>query len=146
MIAKKLHVLAALLILGVAMFALWLLWHAPPLRPSSDYSVTYFVAGELHSDAQLFRPIGFSARYYIFVPSPAESRYRWFAVDFGRHLAARPAVKPRGPFGGPSINRDQPIGILLTQPKIEDTWEVSFTERGVHFSNATLSVSLAKQP
>ncbi len=59
--AKKPLVLAtASFAAVVAAIALWLLWYAPPLRLSSDYSVSYTVSGQAHSDAQLFRPVGIS--------------------------------------------------------------------------------------
>jgi hypothetical protein len=34
--------------------------------------------------------------------------------------------------------------VRLTDGKIEDNWDVSFTSDGVHFSNGSLDVSLTR--
>ena len=144
---RKLLIAAGVLLAAVvAAIALWLLWYAPPLRKSSDYSVTYSVSGKTYSDAQLFRPIGIPSRYYISIPSNSAPNYPWFAVDFPLGIVALPGFGVTCPCGSPCVHRDQPVGVLLTDGKVEDHWRVSFTSDGVHFSNGTMSVSLTKIP
>ena len=143
--AKKPLVLAAAAFVAVAVaIALGLLWYAPPLRLSSDFSVSYTVSGQAHSDAQLFRPVGIWSRYYILVPSPPAPQYRWFVVDFSRSVAAIPLFGVTCPYGSPCVHRDQALGILLTDAKTEDHWRVSVTPDDVQFSNADMSVHLTK--
>ena len=143
---KPLTIVGILLVVIVAVVALWLLWYAPPLQKSSDYSVTYSVSGKSYSDAQLFRPIGIPSRYYISIPTPSAPRYHWFVVDFSLHVAAHPLFGVTCPCGSPCIHRDQPLGLFLTDAKTEDHWRVCFTSDGVQFSNGTMSVTLSKNP
>ena len=142
--AKKPLIAVALLLPLVVAIGLWLLWYAPPLRHSSDYAVTYSISGEPHSDAKLFRPVGMASRYYISIPFPSAPQYHWFVVDFSRRLVALPAFGVTCPYGSPCVHRDQALGIVLPDAKTEDTWNVTFAGNSVQFSNATLSVSLAK--
>jgi hypothetical protein len=142
---KKPLVAAALIVVILAAIALWLLWYAPPLRPSSDYSVAYSVSGQPHLDARLYRPVGIPSRYYIYVPAPSAPRYHWFLVDFSTRVAFHPSFGGTCPWGSPCVNRDQQLGLPLTDAKTEDTWQVSFNVNGVQFSNATLAVSLTKK-
>ena len=143
--AKKPLVLAAAFFAAVAVaIALWLLWYAPPLRLSSDYSVSYTVSGTPHSDAQIFRPVGVASRYYILVPAPSAPQYRWFVVDFSRSIAALPSFGVTCPCGSPCVHRDQALGMQLTDAKTEDHWQVSITPDAVQFSNADMSVHLTK--
>ena len=139
-------IVAGVLLPIVAAVALSLLWYAPPLRKSSDYSVTYSVSGKSYSDGQLFRPFGIPSRYYISIPTPSAPRYHWFVVDFSLRVAAHPQFGVTCPCGSPCIHRDQPLGLFLTDAKTEDHWRVCFTSDGVQFSNGTMSVSLTKIP
>jgi hypothetical protein len=132
-----------LIVLAVAV-GRWLLWYAPPLRPSSDYTVTYSVDNQSHSDAQLFRPVGISSRYYILVPSSSRPEYRWFVVDFANGLAALPLFGVTCPCGSPCVHRDQALGVQLTGSKVGDHWQVSVTPDAASFSNRTMSVSLTR--
>ena len=142
----KLLIVAGVLLPIVAAVALSLLWYAPPLRKSSDYSVTYSVSGKSYSDGQLFRPFGIPSRYYISIPTPSAPLYHWFVVDFSLRVAAHPQFGVTCPCGSPCVHRDQSLGLLLTDAKTEDHWRVSFTSDGVQFSNGTMSVSLTKIP
>jgi len=141
---KPLAIGVASFVAVVVAIVLLLLWYAPPLRLSSDFSVGYTVSGHTHTDAQLFRPVGISSRYYIFVPSPSASRYRWFVVDFSRNVAALPPIGVTLIGGSPCVHRDQVLGVLLTDAKTEDHWQVSVTPDDVQFSNADMSVHLTK--
>ena len=141
---KTLLAVALSAALAVAVALSLILWYAPPLRPAADYSVTYTVSGQLYSDAQLFQPFGMASRRYIFFPSPSAPQYRWLVVDFSRNVAALPLFGVTCPCGSPCIHRDQNLGVLLTDAKIEDTWQVSVTRNAVELSNGTMSVFLAK--
>jgi len=127
-------------------FVLGLFWYAPPLRPAADYAVTYTVSGQAYSDAQLFQPTGMASRRYILLPSPSASQYRWLVVDFSRGVAAMPLLNAHWWSGSPCIHRDQNLGVLLTDAKTEDHWQVSVAQDAVQLSNGTMSVSLAKNP
>lgn len=142
---KPLIIAAVLLAVIIAACVGALLWYAPPLHKSSDYSVTYSISGRSYSDAQLFRPVGIQSRYYISIPSPSLPRYHWFVVDFTYKIAALPLFGVTCPCGSPCVHRDQALGVFLTDAKTEDHWKVSFTTNGVEFSNGTMSVSLIKK-
>jgi hypothetical protein len=131
------------LALGVT---LGLLWYAPPLRGSSDYTVRYAVDGVAHKDAQLFRPLGISSRYYLFIPSPSTPQYQWIVVDFDRRVAAVPLFGVTCPCGSPCVHRGQALGVLLTDPKTEDHWDVGFSKTSVHLSNRAISITLTRAP
>jgi hypothetical protein len=70
----------------------------------------------------VYRAIGLPDRIYLLIP--AEDRYRWFAVDFHYAYVGAPNG-PRTDLGITYVRTDQPAGVNLLDPKIEDTWEVA---------------------
>lgn len=143
---KPLPLSAALLVAVATVIVLGLFWSAPPLRPASDYTVSDTVSGQSHSDTQLFQPAGMASRRYIFLPSPSAPQHRWLVVDFSRGVAAVPLPNVSWWSGSLCIHRDQNLGVLLTDSKTEDHWQVSVAQNAVQLSNRTMSVSLAKNP
>jgi len=87
----------------------------------------------------VYRAIGLPDRVYLCIP--ADTRYRWFAVDFHYSHVGVPNW-PRTDLGITYVRTDQPTGVNLLDPKIEDTWEVVFNPRHITFKNRSLDISL----
>jgi len=138
----------AFVLVPVAAIWLYLLWYAPPLWKTRRFSASYTISGELHTDAQVFQPVGFPSRCYISIPSSSvPDYYHWFVVDFSRHIVALPSFGVTCPCGSPCIHRDQEIGLVIPDmdKKIgDDVWNVAVNANSAQFSNGTLSVSLTQ--
>jgi hypothetical protein len=78
------------------------------------------------------------------MPDAHPERYNWIGVAFSRESVFSPIALYTGWLGLPYIHTDQAKGVRLTDGKIEDDWDVSFTDAGVHFSNGSLDVSLTR--
>ncbi len=132
------------LLLLIVLAVLYLLWYAPPLIETHAATVSYSSSGQVHNDAIVYRPLFMPSRYYIRLSTVPRDEYHWFAVDFSRRTAslASPIFLQ---FGEPFIHRDMPIGVSLTNPKVEDRWTVSLTATNAIFSNGALFVSLTKK-
>ena len=77
--------------------------------------------------------------------SGAEDKlYSWFVVDLSQELVFVPANLGPSIFGIPFVNPNQAVGIELTQPKLEDNWNVSFNEDTIEFHNSTTKVTVLK--
>jgi|SRR5712672_3978356 len=103
-----------------------------------------FVAVCRTSDGSLlpvtvYRGMGLPDRVYLLIP--ADDRYRWFAVDFHHSYVGVPNW-PRTDLGITYVRTDQPAGVNLLDPKIEDSWEVVFNPKHVTFKNRSLNISL----
>jgi hypothetical protein len=139
--------LRLILIVGLTLFILFLgLLTAlrRPLLPSRQFVATYSIDGFVHKDAEIFTPLFMRRLYYIRLPALAGTRYEFFLADFRRHVVSKPHRPRMTPLGFRTIHSDQPFGIDLLFPKIEDTWTVSFDSSGVAFSNNTIDVKLTK--
>jgi hypothetical protein len=94
--------------------------------------------------AELLRPPAIPGTFYIKLPDAQPERYNWFGVAFPRKSVFTPIALYAGLGDRPYIHTDQAKGVRLTDGKIEDDWDVSFTADGVHFTNGSLDVSLAR--
>lgn len=117
---------------------------APPLLRSYDRHVSYSIFGESHSDAELFQPLFMRGLYYTRLPALSGQRYEWFLVNYSNQRVQRPHWPRPSAFGFLHIHRDQAFGIDLLQPKMEDTWRLSFAPEQVEFSNDTIHVRVTK--
>ncbi len=122
-----------------------LLWFAPPLLRSSNYTVSYVVDGLEFDDAEVFKPLGISSRYYVRFPSAKNRFYRWIGIDFERGIAAIPLFPVKCPCGSPCIHRDQAFGIHLTSGKMESDWRVSVTRENVNLISSEMSVTIIRR-
>ena len=116
---------------------------APPLIPSSAYTVRYAVYDIAKHDARVYKPFLISKRYYVHLSSTGRTEVSWFGVDFERGLAFAPSNPYFCPLGFYFLHRDQSVGVDLRDKKVGD-WTVDFTDRGVAFSGEGLSVSFQR--
>jgi len=138
-ITKRLTILVVILaVLGAAC-----LFYAQPLLASRAYVVTATLDGK-PIQADLLRPPAIPGTFYIRMPDAHPERYNWIGVAFSRESVFSPIALYTGWLGLPYIHTDQAKGVRLTDGKIEDDWDVSFTNAGVHFSNGSLDVSLTR--
>jgi hypothetical protein len=138
---KWLTVIAALF-LCIAVLGLF---YAQPLLPSRAFSVTATLDGA-PIRAELRRPPAIPGTYYLHLPDAQPRRYSWFGIAFPRQSVFSPIALYTGWRGLPYIHTDQALGVRLTSGKIEDHWNVAFTPDGVQFSNASLSITLKRNP
>lgn len=141
---KPMKRLTKRVILLVALFALIAaacLFFAQPLLSSRAYVVTATLDGK-PIQADLLRPPVIPGTFYVRLPEAQPQRYRWFGIAFPRESVFSPVALYTGWRGLPYIHTDQAKGVRLTDGMIEDQWDVSFTARGVQFSNGSLAVSL----
>jgi hypothetical protein len=141
---KKRRIRGILLVAAV-LFAATFAYLWPALRTVAPLvHARKFVAVCRTSDGSLlqvavYRGMGLPDRVYLLIPT--EDRYRWFAVDFHNSYVGTPGW-PRSGLGITYVRTDQPAGVNLLDPKIEDTWEVVFNPRHVTFKNRSLDISL----
>jgi hypothetical protein len=138
-IAKRLILLVVL----IALIAVACLFLAQPLLPSRAYIVTATLDGK-PIPAELLRPPAIPGTFYIRLPEAQPKQYNWFGVAFSRESVFSPIALYTGWHGLPYIHTDQAKGVRLTDGKMEDDWDVSFTASGVRFSNGSLDVSLVR--
>ena len=138
-IIKRITLLVVLIVLICAAC----LFYAQPLLASRAYVVTATLDGK-PLQAELLRPPAIPGTFYIRLPEAQPDRYNWFGVAFPRKSVFSPIALYTGWGGLPYIHTDQAKGVRLTDGKIEDKWDVSFTAGGVQFSNGSLAVSLTR--
>ena len=130
----------------VALFALLsgaCLFFAQPLLSSRAYVVTATLDGK-PIQAELLRPPAIPGTFYVHLPDAQPQRYRWFGIAFPRESVFSPIALYAGWRDLPYIHTDQAKGVRLTDGKIEDQWDVTFTRGSVRFSNGSLAVSLTR--
>lgn len=141
--ADTVKVVLALIFLVLAI----VIWYQPPLVKTDFPNVSYRFQGKLFKDAQLYRPLSVPTRFYICLPHELARRYRWFAVDRRREVAALAAEPGHRLFNLYAIRRGDPLGLDLEFTKIDGhEWRVAFEPDAIHFSNAVLSVTLDIRP
>jgi len=131
---------AALLI---TLFALTILLK-PPLFKSDSPRVTYTFNGNTYTNALLYRPLAMPTRYYIQLPETLAGRYRTFAVDRRREVAALMTNELNQTLLGlPAIKRSDSLGMDLEFRHLDGSvWNVFFLPETILFSNAVLTVRL----
>ena len=132
-----------LLVALIAIIAAACLFFAQPLLSSRAYIVTATLDGK-PIQAELLRPPAIPGTFYVRLPDAQPQRYRWFGIAFQRGSVFSPIALYTGWCDLPYIHTDQAKGIRLTDGKIDDQWDVSFTAGGVEFSNGSLAVSLTR--
>lgn len=137
-----LFTVAAVVLIGFGIVA-WIDWHTPPLRESTDYEVAYLIGTKPEADAQLYRPLGFHARYYVRLPRAA-AQYRWIAVDFAEEEAALPHSHETRPDGTLRLRRGDPLGTRLTDPALGEKWQVEINSLEARFASPSLTVHLTR--
>ena len=135
-----LKVAVALLIISVALVILI----KPPLLKSDFPLVTYIFNGNTYTNAILYRPLAMPSRYYVQLPETLAGRYRTFAVDRRREVAAVMTNELNQTlFGIPAIKRSDPLGMDLEFRHLDNSvWNVFFLPETILFSNAVLTVRL----
>jgi hypothetical protein len=116
----------------------------PPLLKSDFPRVSYIYNGTTYTNAVLYRPLAMPTRYYIQLPEKLAGRYRCFAVDRRREVAALMTnTLTQTFFGFPAVKRSEPLGMDLEFRHLDDSvWNVSFLPETILFSNAVLTVRL----
>ena len=116
----------------------------PPLLKSDFPRVSYTFNGNTYTNAVLYRPLAMPTRYYIELPETLAGRYRCFAVDRRREVAALMTNELAHTFFGlPAVKRGDPLGMDLEFRHLDDSvWNVAFLPETILFSNAVLSVRL----
>ena len=132
-----------LLVAVIALIAAACLFFAQPLLSSRAYVVTATLDGK-PIQAELLRPPAIPGTFYVRLPDAQPQRYRWFGIAFPCGSVFSPTALYTGWRDLPYIHTDQAKGVRLTDGKIEDHWDVSFTVGGVEFSNGSLAVSLTR--
>lgn len=116
-----------------------------PLLPSRAYRVTATLDGA-PIRAELLRPPAIPGTYYLRLPVAQADRYSWFGIAFSRQAVFSPLAVYFDWRGTPFIHTDQAKGVRLSDTKIDDHWDVAFTTDGVQFSNASLAITLTRNP
>jgi hypothetical protein len=129
--------------LGLLAFA-GLMMLVRPLLVSRDYVVTAKVDGE-SVQAKLMRPAFTSGVYYLELEAGPSVRDRMFLIREDSSTVALPISVYKGVMNIPYVHADQMRGILLTDGKVEDTWEVHSTPDKVKFANASISVQMERR-
>lgn len=121
----------------------WLIFQRRPLITSNSWKGSYTDSGGVVHPVRIYTMLWRPSFVFVSLPEAQISRYRWFSIDTQRHKVAA----PNGPGYTPYLyyNQDMPLGIMLDFPKIEDHWTVEWVDRGVHFSNGSLSVHVSHQ-
>jgi hypothetical protein len=119
------------------------LFLAQPLLSSRAYVVTAKLNGK-PIQVELLRPPAIPGTFYVHIPNAQPQRYRWFGIAFPRESVFSPIALYTVWRDLPYIHTDQAKGVRLTDGKIEDQWDIAFTDGGVRFSNGSLAVSLAR--
>ena len=145
MMKRKWRIILGCVGLILASIFVALLWLAPPLLRSSNYTVSYVVDGLEFDDAEVFKPLGISSRYYVRFPSAKNRFYRWIGIDFERGVAAMAFLTEESFWGTPSIRRDQRVGLLLTNGKLGEDWQVSVTRDVVNLVSSRMSVMMERR-
>jgi hypothetical protein len=140
---KRVIIRTAMLLALIALLCAACLFYAQPLLASRAYVVSASQDGK-PIQADLLCPPAIPGTFYIKLSDAKPSRYNWFGVAFPRRSVFSPIAPYTGLGGWPYIHTDQAKGVRLTDGKMEDNWDVSFTEDGVHFSNGSLDVSLTR--
>jgi hypothetical protein len=138
-IAKRLILLVVLF----ALIAVAGLFYAQPLLPSRAYTVTATLDGK-RIPAELLRPPAIPGTFYIRLPQAQPRQHNWFGIAFPRESVFSPIALYTGWRGLPYIHTDQAKGVRLTDGKIDEQWQVTFTTAGVRFFNGSLDVSLTE--
>ncbi len=130
------------LVCGCALMLLFgvYIWHRPPLLRVPVWSASYTSDGAAHSDGVVYRTFFPSPVYFVRLPDAPEA-YRWFAFSQIYHIVGRPGHPHRTLFGY-STQRTPNAGIQLGDPKLEQEWQVDYSDRLPRFSNANLSVRI----
>jgi len=139
-IAKRLILLVVLF----GLIAVACLFYAQPLLPSRAYTVTATLDGK-PIPAELLRPPAIPGTFYIRLPEAQPRQYNWFGIAFPRESVFSPITLYTGWRGLPYIHTDQAKGVRLTDGKIDDQWQITFTTAGVRFFNGSLDVSLTER-
>ncbi len=116
----------------------------PPLLKSDSPRVSYTFNGNTYTNAVLYRPLAMPTRYYIELPETLAGRYRCFAVDRRREVAALMTHELNQTlFGFRAIKRSDPLGMDLEFRHLDNSvWNVAFLPETILFSNDVLSVRL----
>jgi hypothetical protein len=129
------------LILGLFLLAagilLMLFVEAPPLVPSSAYTVTYSVNGHKYNDGKVYRAFNFDSKSYAFLPQ-VDGLYRFIGIDRSSQRAFVPGIFSEPFFGWNCIHRDV-RGCNLNNPKLEGGWKIVFHSDGVDLSSQWLT-------
>ena len=141
---KRVITRISILVTLIALICAACLFYAQPLLSSEAYVVTASLDGKT-IQANLLRPPAIPGTFYIRIPEAQPARYSWFGIAFAHDSVFSPIALYTALGGQPYIHTDQAKGVLLTDGKIEDNWDVLFTSDGVHFSNGSLDVTLTRK-
>ena len=115
-----------------------------PLKRVYSYTATSVSSGQPAVAAEVFTTGSMDHLLYIKRPDVPGFFYRWFAVDMNEELVFVASNLGPSIFGIEFYNPNQAVGIELTQPKLEDNWNVSFNADTIEFHNSTTKVTVLK--
>ena len=115
-----------------------------PLKRVYNYTATSVSSGQPAVAAEVYTAGLMDDLLYIKRPDAPEAFYRWFAVDLNEELVFVASNLGPSIFGIEFYNPNQAVGIELTQPKLEDNWNVSFNADTIEFHNSTIKVTVRK--
>ena len=136
---KRIIAVAVLVALGMVLAA-WLYRLAFPhgvLRPTKGMHAT-MQTQESTIDGTVYRG---NHWHLLFVNFPDSPSFSWFTVDMENHFVAVPNG-PRRIIG--HFYRPMGIGVMLTDPKIQDEWNVFVDGEQAIFSNAVMQCTVGK--
>jgi hypothetical protein len=116
------------------------IWHRPPLLRVPFWAASYTSGGTTYSDGEVYRTFFPSPVYFVRLPN-APDAYRWFAFSQNYRTVGRPGHPHRTLFGY-STQRTPNAGIRLGDPKLEEEWQVDYSDQLPRFSNAKLSAQI----
>ncbi len=110
-----------------------------PLIESSQWKAVVEIRGQEPQPVIVYQMLGRPSRVFIRMPKEASEHYSWFVIDTTESVVA----VPNGPRNSPYLYQTigSALGVGLENPKIEDSWTITWESEEVRFSNGEITVS-----
>jgi hypothetical protein len=142
--AKKLFVLLALLAI-TGFLSIWI-YHFRPLIPTKAWEAFLLNKSgeEEHSTVPIkcYTLLGRPNIIFIRNPSAGKTLHRWFAINADTNSVCIPMGPDRRPYL--AYNHDMALGIQLGNGKLEEPWDVLWTDNQVAFETTDLKITASK--
>jgi len=124
-----------------AILAIILHHNRRPFQKSDDFSVNIIKSG-VPIQAEVMKPMYMDDVYYIRIDKANDTDYPWIVFSPGAKTIASPVGLYESFLGYSYTHSDQGLGILLTDPKLEDNWVTSFKDGVIACHNDSLNIKI----